>query len=196
MKLNSLENNYPEDYRILRLVFETPERAPQEFVELMNKEEYKKGEFLQNDFHQLVDLIYVVEGSVRVFEQTEGVERVHRLLGKGDVFYDYSSCGRSSENRLIVQFSSRSIVYRMRYELLVAATMDSVVVREFLIQLASKMLFEEIEHRSLLSGVEAITRINVVKSLFPHLITRFTQRDLSSYLGMAVESYNRLYHQI
>lgn len=196
MKFNLTENGYPENYKLLRMVFESHQIVPKEFLDLLDQYEYTKGDYLQNESIELKDVIFILEGSIRVFERTESIEKVHRLLGRGDVYFDYSAAAKALKSRLIVQSSSSSVVLRMNYEALLSVSLNSPIVREFLIQLASKSLCEEIEHRSLLSGVQAVTRINVVKSLFPHLITRFTQRDLSSYLGMAVESYNRLYHQI
>lgn len=197
MMMKTLETIGGPKCTLINALFDADEDdLPSELADQIITRTYTKGTILQQTHLPLQMIIYVCSGAVRAFELTNYGVRTHRLLSAGDVYFDYSVKAGHSGKRITVQTSEDSVIKMVGYEQLIQISVHSVVVREFLIQLAEKSLFEEVFHRTLLSSNEARTRIDTLKSFFPGFFSGFTQRDLSGYLGIAVESYNRLYHQM
>lgn len=195
--MRTMDTNTGRNISLLNVLFGSDNSdLPPEFLDQMIDMSFSKGAILQHAYMPLQKIIYVKKGAVRAFEVTNYGIRTHRLLTVGDVFFDYSSKVNSGGKRITIQTSEDSELKMLDYEHLVQASANSALVREFLVQLAEKSLYEEVFHRTLLSQNEARTRIDILRSFFPGFFTGFTQRDLSGYLGIAVESYNRLYQQI
>ncbi|MGB4771568.1 MAG: hypothetical protein WBP58_08920 [Chitinophagaceae bacterium] len=167
-----------------------------EFEGLLQRRSYKKGVFLQENQLLVPEIIKVEKGSLRVIETRNGTTPVHGFLTPGDVYFDYLSHKNGSGTRLRVQAMESSSILALEYKRILEFCKYSIIARAFLVNLATHCLLNTITHRRLLSGVEAKKKIQIIRDSSPHWISAFTQRDLSSYLGMAEESYNRLFHQM
>lgn len=196
MKLLPKVKKYLSDQSLLVQVLDGNPALPPEFQNLLQHHTYKRGVYLQDQSNVLKDIIKVQDGSLRVLESREGWEKVHGFITPGDVYFDYYTKESGASAGIRIQAMETTRVTALNYGKTAALSAHSALAREFLVQLATASLLETIEHRRLLSGIEARIKISVIRSSSPHWITKFTQRDISSYLGMAVESYNRVYHQL
>lgn len=169
---------------------------PSEFENLLQRRHYQKGFCLEKDRLFVPEIIRVETGSLRIIETGNDTAWIHGFLTPGDIYLDYLSINHSIDMHLSVQAMEFSSVLVLEYERVLELCNHSSIAREFLIQLATYSILNDIGHRRLLSGIEARKKIHMILESCPHWLRTFTKRDLSSYLGMAEESFSRLFHQM